>query len=189
MLSRNIAASCWNSANDADTTLGWSCRKFSKIADNKFQNAKKPVVAIIDEICQSSDLDKRLVWPDTAEALLLLVILGSLNYLRGTVKTYNYKTDKKKVNSFAKQMIISLSERLWSRDFETYRLRKQITFKPHSQWSSEGEKRVWRLNSSYSDHLGVGTSFSVPSSITISLFIWSINGHKFIRNVEALVGG
>ena len=51
-------------------------RKTSKTADNKLKNTEKPVVAFIDEACQSTELETLLVWAHNTETLLLLVFLG-----------------------------------------------------------------------------------------------------------------
>ena len=48
----------------------------------------------------------------------MIIFLGDPKQLRSTVKSYN--TDDNFVNPFAKQMVISFFERLWSRNFETY---------------------------------------------------------------------
>ena len=49
----------------------------SKIADNKLKNAKKPVVAIIDEACQSTELETLLVWAHNTETLIQIIFLGT----------------------------------------------------------------------------------------------------------------
>ena len=97
----------------------------SKTADNKMREAKKPVVAIIDEACQSTELESLLVWAHNTETLLLLIFLGDPKQLRATVKTYNQNTDEQMVNPFAEQMVISLFERLWRRGFSTYMFTEQ----------------------------------------------------------------
>ena len=50
-------------------------RKVSKTADNKLKNVKKPVVVVIDEACQSTDLETLLVCAHNTETLFL-VFLG-----------------------------------------------------------------------------------------------------------------
>ena len=51
-------------------------RKTSKTADNTLKKTKKPVVAVIDEACQSTELGTLLVWAHNTETSLLLVFLG-----------------------------------------------------------------------------------------------------------------
>ena len=97
----------------------------SKTGDNKLNKAKKPVVAVIDEACQSTELETLLVWAHNTETLLLLVFLGDPKQLRGTVKSYNQNTSDNLVNPFANQMIISFFERLWIRNFDTYMFTEQ----------------------------------------------------------------
>ena len=92
----------------------------SKTADNKLREAKKPVVAIIDEACQSTELETLLVWAHNTETLLLLIFLDNPKQLRATVKTYNQNTAEQIMNPFAEQMMISPFERLWRRGFSTY---------------------------------------------------------------------
>ena len=50
----------------------------SKTADNKLKNAKKPVIAIIDEACQSTELETLLVWAHNTETLLLIIFSATL---------------------------------------------------------------------------------------------------------------
>ena len=71
---------------------------------------RKP--SFIDEACQSPELEILLIWAHNTETLLLLVFLGDLKKLQGTVKTYNHNTDESIINPFAKQMIVSFFERL-----------------------------------------------------------------------------
>ena len=97
----------------------------SKTADNKLKSAKKPVIAIIDEACQSTELETLLVWAHNTETLVQIIFLGDPLQLRGTVMTLNQNTDDNLVNPFAKQMVISFFERLWRRDFPTYMFTEQ----------------------------------------------------------------
>lgn len=53
------------------------------------------------------------------------IFLGDPKQLRSTVKSYNQNIDDNLVDSFAKQMIVSFFERLWSRNFETYMFAEQ----------------------------------------------------------------
>ena len=98
----------------------------SKAADNKLRQAKKPVVAFIDEACQSTELEALLVWAHNTETLLLLIFLGDPKQLRATVKSFGRNTDVELMNPFADQMIISFFERLWSRGFKTFMLTEQF---------------------------------------------------------------
>ena len=63
--------------------------------------------------------------PRQACSLDLGILLGDPKQLRSTVKFYNQNTDDYLVNLFAKQMIISFVERIWSRNFETYMFAEQ----------------------------------------------------------------
>ena len=83
------------------------------------------MVAVIDEACQSTELETLLVWAHNTETLLLLVFLGDPKQLRGTVKSYNQSTSDNLVNPFANQMIISFFERLWLRNYDTYMFTEQ----------------------------------------------------------------
>ena len=60
-----------------------------KIADNKLREVKKPVVAIIDEACQSTELETLLIWAHNTETLLLLIFLKDSKQLRAIVKTHS----------------------------------------------------------------------------------------------------
>ena len=97
----------------------------SKTADNKLKKGKKPVVAIIDEACQSTELETLLVWAHNTETLVLIIFIGDPKQLPGTVKTLFQNTADNLVNPFAKQMIVSLFERLWSRGFPSYMFYEQ----------------------------------------------------------------
>lgn len=97
----------------------------SKTADNKLKEAKKPVLAILDEACQSTELESLLVRAHNTETLLQIIFLGDLKQLRATVKTHSQNTEDHTVNPFADHLIISFFERLWSRDFETYMFKEQ----------------------------------------------------------------
>lgn len=97
----------------------------SKTADNKLREAKKPVVAIIDEACQSTELETLLVWAHNTETLLLLIFLGDPKQLRATIKTHGQNTADQLMNPFAEQMVISFFERLWLRGFDTYTFTEQ----------------------------------------------------------------
>lgn len=57
----------------------------SKTADNKLKEAKKPVVAIIDEACQFTELESLLVWAHNTGTLLQIIFLGDPKQLRATV--------------------------------------------------------------------------------------------------------
>lgn len=98
----------------------------SKTADNKLKEAKKPVLALIDEACQSTELESLLVRVHNTETLLPIpFFLGDPKQLRATVKTHSQNTEDHTVNPFADHLIISFFERLWSRDFETYMFKEQ----------------------------------------------------------------
>ena len=75
----------------------------SKTADNKLKNAKKSVAAIIDEACQSTELETLLVWAHNTETLIQIIFLDDPLQLRGTVMTLNQDTDDNLVNPFAKK--------------------------------------------------------------------------------------
>ena len=84
----------------------------SKAADNKLKKARKPVVAVVDEACQSTELETLLVWAHNTETLVLIIFIGDPKHLPGTVKTLMHNTADSLVNPFVRQMIISLFERL-----------------------------------------------------------------------------
>ena len=85
-------------------TLRKSCgviTTLSKTADNKLKHAKSPIVAIIDEACQSIELETLLVWAHNTETIIFVIFLWDPLQLRGTVKTYGQNTDDNLVNPFA----------------------------------------------------------------------------------------
>ena len=87
--------------------------------------AKKFRVAVIDEACQSTELETLLVWAHNTETMLLLIFLGDPKQLRATVKTHGRNTDDQLMNPFSEQLIISFFERLWTRGFDMYMLTEQ----------------------------------------------------------------
>ena len=73
-------------------TLRKSCgiiTTLSKTVDNKLKSANKPLIAVIDEACQSTELETLLVWAYNTETLLQIIFLGDPLQLRGTVLTLN----------------------------------------------------------------------------------------------------
>ena len=84
----------------------------SKTSDNRLKSAKNPVVAIIDEACQSTELETLLVWAHNRETLLLLISLGDPKQLRATVKSLGQNKVDNLTNPFTKQITISYFEHL-----------------------------------------------------------------------------
>lgn len=87
----------------------------SNAADSKLNQAKKPIVAIIDEYCSAQELETLIAWAHNSKTLLLIIFVGDPRQLPPTIKSKHMNMAEVLVNPFANQMVMSYFERLWHR--------------------------------------------------------------------------
>lgn len=126
----------------------------SKTADNKMNRVKKPVIAIVDEACQSLELETLLIWAHNTKTVLLLVLIGDPKQLPPTVLTMHANRDGQVANPFVDQISMSFFERLSHRRFPKY---------IHSQ-NDAILLQVWRKFSMSSSTTTRSRTPSAPSS-------------------------
>lgn len=97
----------------------------SNTADTTLRRAKRPRLVVIDECCQSTELETLLAWAHNTETVLILVLVGDPQQLPPTVVTKDSNRGNLLVNPFAPQMCVSLFERLWRRGFPVHMLNEQ----------------------------------------------------------------
>lgn len=94
-----------------------------KSGDNDLTAAKSFKLILIDEGCQSSELETLLAWASNYKQALLILIIGDPKQLPPTVKSRNFKDEMN--NPFWAQLMVSYYQRLALRGYPTFLLTEQ----------------------------------------------------------------